>query len=341
MRRRLVLALALVSALAGAASPAGAVPRPAPPRPDPRTISAEPSWVQRVEPSIVGLHVEADPRAASSARLGARRFGSAVIFDARGYAVTVSYALMDAVRIEAHLRGGRRVPARLAGLDLETGLGIVKLLGDGPWPAAELGQSAEAAEGAQTATVGVDEDDALVAVPGRLEAIRRFSGSWEYMLERAFFVAPGSPSWGGSAVVDSAGRVIAIASLRLGEPPHVDVAVPVEAFAPVREELIAVGRVTSRRPRPWLGLYTHATRDGVVVDDFAPAGPARSAGFRKGDRIVSVNGVSVGTQEEFYRQLWQGRAGDVVRVSVVRGARVHVIAVRSIDRYRLLRPPRP
>jgi len=74
-----------------------------------------------------------------------------------------------------------------------------------------------------------------------------------------------------------------------------------------------------------------------VVDGFAPVGPAAGAGFRKGDRILSVNGVTVGTQEEFYEQLWRGQAGDVVRVGVQRDEAIHVIAVRSIDRYRLLR----
>ena len=107
----------------------------------------------------------------------------------------------------------------------------------------------------------------------------------------------------------------------------------------MKDELIATGRIASRKTRPWLGIYTAATTSGVVVDDFAPTGPARSAGFRKGDRIVSVNGVTVVSQEEFYEQLWRGQAGDVVKVAVLRDARVHVIAVRSMDRYNLLRVP--
>ena len=32
-------------------------------------------------------------------------------------------------------------------------------------------------------------------------------------------------------------------------------------------------------------------------------GPAREAGFRRGDRILSVNGVTIASQEEFYEQL--------------------------------------
>lgn len=319
----------------------GAVPPPRELRWSPGAGPGEPSHVQRVAPAIVALRVRADEAAFSSMRLGSRRFGSGIVFDARGYAVTVSYVLVDALRVEARLRDGRTVPARPVGLDLESGLGIVKLEGAGPWPVASLGRSEDAAVGTPTATVGVDEDDELVYVTGAVRGIRRFSAFWEYMLDRALFLAPASPAWGGSAVVDTGGAVIGIASLRLGEPPHVNLAIPIEMFLAAKDELIAAGRVVSRPPRPWLGLYTASTDAGVVVEDVASVGPAAGAGFRRGDRIVSVNGVAIGSQEEFYAELWRGRAGDVVRLGVRRDAAFHVIAVSSVDRYRLLRPPAP
>jgi len=105
----------------------------------------------------------------------------------------------------------------------------------------------------------------------------------------------------------------------------------------VKDELIAAGRVTSRRPRPWLGLHTTGGADGVVVDGFNDAGPARAAGFRRGDRIVGVDGVRVATQEEFYERLWRRKAGDTIKVAVRRGGDERVIPVRSMDRYTLYR----
>ena len=50
--------------------------------------------------------------------------------------ITVSYAVLDAISVEAVGRSGQTVPARLVGIDFESGLGVVKLLGPGPWPAA-------------------------------------------------------------------------------------------------------------------------------------------------------------------------------------------------------------
>jgi S1-C subfamily serine protease len=334
MTRRLLVTLILAIALPGLAF---AVGRPREPRLAPRDVAEVPSYVRRIEPALLGLRVRAPEEAVSSARMGAQRFATGLVFDARGYAVTVSYALLDAVRIEAQMRGGRTVPARLVGLDLETGLGVVKLDGEGPWATAALGQSADVQAGALTGTIGVDEDNDLAWATSQVESVRRFSGYWEYMLDRALIVGPSIDSWGGGAVVDAHGVVIGIASLRIGDAPHVNVAIPIEKFVAVKDELVATGRVVSRPPRPWLGLYTIPRNGTVVIDGFSPQGPARDAGFRRGDRILSVNGVTIGSQEEFYEQLWRGRAGDVVRVAVQREAGVQVIAVQSIDRYRLFR----
>ena len=100
---------------------------------------------------------------------------------------------------------------------------------------------------------------------------------------------------------------------------------------------MTAGRVVSRRPRPWIGLYTVAHPGRVVVDGFNEAGPARAAGFRRGDQIVRVNGVDVASQEEFYEQMWRRQAGDLIEVIVRREDAVRVIPVRSIDRMTLYR----
>jgi S1-C subfamily serine protease len=305
------------------------------PRLHPTEVSALPSFVRRVEPSVVALHVRNAENATSSVRLGTRRFGSGVIFDQRGYVVTVSYLLLDAVSIEAKGRDGRAVPARVVGLDLDTGLGVVKLEGAGPWTAATLGDSRAVAVGARTGTVGVDEDNDLVQVSGAVHAVRRFSAYWEYMLDRAIIVAPASPQWGGSAVVNDRGELIGIASLRLGEPPHVNLAIPIEKFVAVKDELIESGRIASRPPRPWLGLYTVALPAGLFVSELSPVGPASRAGFRQGDRILKINGVAVASQEEFYEQLWSRRAGDLIELSVQRDNQVRTISVPSVDRHGL------
>ncbi len=114
-----------------------------------------------------------------------------------------------------------------------------------------------------------------------------------------------------------------------------NLAIPIEKFIAVKDELIESGRIASRPPRPWLGLYTVSMPAGLFVSELSPVGPASRAGFRQGDRILKVNGVAVASQEEFYEQLWSRRAGDLIELSVQRDNQVRTISVPSVDRHHL------
>ena len=317
---------------------APAAPRDVDRRLEPARVSPLPSQVRRVEPAVVGIRVEVEPDRPSAATLGVERAGSGVIFDAdQGYVLTVSYLLLDAERIQVTLRDGRKVPARLTGLDLEAGIGVARLEGAGPWPAATLGDSRAVAAGDATGTVGVSDEGDLVATASRVQSVRSFAAPWEYMLDRAFIVIPHNAAFGGAALVDTAGRVIGVTSLRLGEAPHVDLAIPIEQFLAVKDELIARGRVTSRAPRPWLGLYTEPGAGGLLVSGLSPLSPARAAGLRPGDVIVQLNGRQVASREDFYRTLWEAEVDRDVHVTVARPGGHHAITVRPVDRYRFYR----
>ena len=315
-----------------------AAPADTSPRHDPRQVSPLASQIRRVEPAVVGIRVEVDPGRPSAATLGTERWGSGVIFDGdRGYAITVSYVLLDARRIEVALRDGRRVPARLTGLDLEVGVGVIQLDGHGPWPAAALGDSSTVTAGAVTGTVGVSGEGHLVSTPSRIESVRSFTAAWEYLLDRAFIVSPYNAAFGGAALVDTAGRVIGVTSLRLGGTPPVNLAIPIEKFLAHKDDLLANGRVTGRAPRPWLGLYTESVQGGVAVSGLNPMSPARAAGLRPGDVIVALNGRPVATREEFYHALWQSPMDRDVEVTVMRAGGRAAITVRPGDRYRFYR----
>ena len=93
---RLLLLLLLLLVPVGLA----AAPRGTSPRPDLPPVDGTPAFARRAAPAMVGLRVEASPDAPSSANLGTERAGSAVIFDPAGYALSVSYLLLDAERIE-------------------------------------------------------------------------------------------------------------------------------------------------------------------------------------------------------------------------------------------------
>ncbi len=305
----------------------------------PQPTSAAPAYIERVAPAVVGIDTKIPPDRPSALTLGPVRSGSGVIFDPAGYAVTVGYILTDATLIQVRLRDGRVVPARFVGQDYESGIGVIKLEGAGPWPHAPLGNSSAVSAGEPVAIVGVTGENEVAATQGSIQDIRRFTGYWEYLLERAFIVAPPNPAFGGSPLVNTQGEIIGVTSLRLGDPPNVNLAIPIEYFLAAKDELFKEGRVKSRPPRPWLGLYTVETPQGLVIAGAAPSGPAVDAGFERGDVIVRLNAEKVESQEDFYRKLWKTRIGDEVTIVVLREAKFQVIGVRTIDRQSLSRKP--
>jgi S1-C subfamily serine protease len=285
-----------------------------------------------VLPAVVGIRTQIPMNRLSAGSLGQERWGSGVVIDPAGHVLTVGYIILDAERIDVFLRDGRTRPARLVANDFESGIGVVKLEGEGPWPWAPLGDSKSVTVGQSTGILGVDEARQVIATQGTVKEIRGFAGNWEYMLERAIIVEPHNPAFGGSPLLNAAGEVIGISSLRLGDRPYLSLAIPIELFSPVREELLAKGRVTSRRPRPWIGVTSVPVEGGVGVARLSRSGPAMDAGLRAGDVIVRLNGEKVDSLESFDQRLWERTAGEEITLVVIRESGFEAIKVKTADR---------
>ena len=216
------------------------------PRPNPDDLPAMPTYVQRVAPDVVGLRVRAAETVRPRPRLGAQRFGapgsSSTRADTRSPSAT---CCSTPSRIEARVHDGRPCAARAGAASISTpGLAVVQLEGDGPWPAATLVRLARRrGRRAHRAPSGVDEDGDLVRATSTLQAVRRFSAYWEYMLDRALMLAPGEPVVGRQRRRRRAGprdrhRLAPAGRAAAREPRH-----------PGREVLRREGRADGGRPR--------------------------------------------------------------------------------------------
>jgi uncharacterized integral membrane protein (TIGR00697 family) len=319
------------------AATATAAPRATTPRLDPGTTSAVPTAVSRITPAVVALRAQVPPDRPSAATLGTERSGSGVIVDPDGLVLTVGYLVLEASAIEVRLADGRTLPARVAGYDFESGFGLLRLPAGPRYPAAPLGRSDAVAPGQPVSVVGVADDGQAQGVPARVTGARRFVAYWEYMLDRALFVAPQHPAFGGAALVDPDGALLGIVSLRLERE---NLAIPIDLFLAARDDLVARGR-PARPARPWLGVRAVAIDGGVAIAGVSPSGPAQAAGLRHGDVIVRVNGERVADLEDFYRKLWRLAAGSEVELGVFRDGQLETVAVRTRDRYTIFRTPAP
>jgi S1-C subfamily serine protease len=283
-----------------------------------------------VRAAVVAIETRVPPDRPSTATLGEERAGSATVIEPDGLAVTVGYLVLEAARIDVTLEDGRRTTARVVGHDFESGLALIRLdPAGGPYVAARLGQSAGLASGQPAAIVGVGALAPAVGVMVRVTGVGPFVAYWEYLLDRAVFVAPHHPAFGGAARVDPDGALVGVVSLRLSAG---HVAIPIDLLGPVRDAMVRTGR-PARPSRPWLGIRAVAIDGGVGIAGVSPVGPAQAAGLRPGDVILRLNGERVADVEAFYRRLWAESVGQPLDLGVWRDGAIETVTVSPRDRY--------
>ncbi len=336
----LIRNFALLVALALAGSVAAPCAEPKGSAEEARQAQAE-DEAENVLAAIVHVKTKAIPGARSIQTLGETREGTGVVIDERGDIVTIGYLVIEADAIEVTTQEDRTVPASLVGYDHVSGLGLVRpsvSLRIKPMP---MGQAADLSlhEPVMILPSGGREAASLAYVVSR----RKFTGSWEYLLESAIFTAPPSLQWAGAALVSREGKLVGIGSLlvrnALEEDTQVagNMFVPIDLLKPILADLIAKGR-RNEPARPWLGLATDELQGHLVVSRVSPEGPADHAGIRSGDIVVGVGPSAVTSQEELYRKVWAlGAAGVDVPLKVLQGVELRELKLHSIDRLQYFR----
>lgn len=347
-RRRPVLALAamLLGVAAGGAS-LGATEKPGPSAPGAQAAAVPTEQVlalQRASDAVVGIEVEAVAEARSNETLGRQRSGSGVVIGTDGVVLTIGYLLLEAEDVSLLLDSGRRVPARVLGMDLDSGFGLVQALVPIAVPAAPLARDS-----------GVSFEESLLLVSGghegavsvaRLSSRRAFSGFWEYHIDTALFTRPPRTDHSGAGLFNARGELLGIGSLLVMDTPGEHEAgpgnmfVPVELLAPIIGELRERG-TSSASHRAWLGVNCQEQPDGVRVVRISRDSPAEAAGIEAGDLITGIDGAAVAGLEAFYKRLWSGGGAERnVTLELRRQGESRTVQVHSVDRMRTLRRAR-
>jgi S1-C subfamily serine protease len=293
--------------------------------------------------AVVSLRVEIPDDAFTASILGTERNGSGVVIDDKGIVLTIGYLITEAESIWITTQSGVVAPGHALAYDQVTGLGLVM-------PLAPLGV-------APIPRVGLDDAELdgpvyVISHGGRTHALRaevfarrEFAGYWEYLLDEALFTTPAHPEWSGAALLDEKGRLVGIGSLFVQEADGDETVkgnmfVPSELIDPILGDLLRLGRA-DRTPRPWLGIYTAETKEGITIQGVSEGGPAARAGVEPGDIIRGVGDEAVDSLGDFYRKLWQrGGAGISVPLTLLRNGKPTSVTVRSVDRNDLLKKPR-
>jgi serine protease DegQ len=229
--------------------------------------------------------------------------GSGVIVSSEGYVLTNNHVVDGADEIELALMDGRKIAARIVGVDPDTDLAVLKTEEKG-LPAITFGTADKARVGDVVLAIGNPFGVGQTVTLGIVSALGRSQigiNTYENFIQTDAAINPGNS---GGALVDSNGHLIGVNTAifsRTGGSLGIGFAIPVSVARHVMESIITAGAVT----RGWIGIepqnLTPELADsfraprgrGVLVANVVRNGPAEEAGIRVGDVLMTVDGKPV------------------------------------------------
>jgi len=271
----------------------------------------------------------------STTALGA---GSGFFISADGYIVTNNHVVADATEITVKLSDERELTARLIGRDESTDLAVIKVEG-GNFPFVSFEQSAEPRVGDWVIAVGNPFGLGGTATAGIVSARGRdIDSAYVDYIQIDAAINRGNS---GGPTFDVYGRVIGVNTVILspsGGSVGIGFAIPADVAKSITDRLMkgeSIERgylgveITSltRAYRESMGLS--ADTKGAFINSTTPGGPADKGGVQAGDIVVSLNGEPIDSSTDLTRLVGRARAGDTLRLEVLRDGRRQTLTVRS------------
>jgi putative serine protease PepD len=266
-----------------------------------------------------------------------RASGTGFVIDDRGTIVTNAHVLGESTAANVR-RGDSRsaIRATVLGTDPSTDLAVLRVdpsdFGT-PRPLT-LADSDAVRVGDDVVAIGhpfgLDRTATAGIVSGLGREIQAPNGfSIDEVIQTDAAINPGNS---GGPLVDMRGRVVGVNSqiATAGANGNVGVGFAVPSNT-VRDVVPRLAR-GEKIERAYLGLTTAAGSSGVEVQAVVPGGPAARAGLERGDRILSVDGHTVGEPGDVTDAIDAREPGDTVTVEVERDGRRERIEVELGDR---------
>ncbi|MGY1838995.1 MULTISPECIES: S1C family serine protease [unclassified Modestobacter] len=296
-------------------------------------VSREPGSISDIAARVIPAVVSVEVRLASAGATG-----SGVVIDAdEGYIVTNNHVVSGAADVEdAEIRAvfsdGSGSPARIVGRDPASDLAVLKVEKPGLVGAA-LGSSDEVVVGDAVVAIGSPLGLAGTVTSGIVSALDRpvrlagEGSDTNAVISAVQTDAPINPGNSGGALVDASGAVIgintAIASVggngTTGGSIGLGFAIPMNTVRDIAEQLITTGSAVHASLGVNARSVTDGTRDGALVVNVEPDGPAAEGGIEEQDVVIAVDGEPVGSSEELVVAVDAHEPGDTITVEVVRG----------------------
>ncbi|MEK4762539.1 trypsin-like peptidase domain-containing protein [Viridibacillus sp. FSL E2-0187] len=277
--------------------------------------------------------------------------GSGVIYKKVGdtaYIVTNNHVVEGAKRLEVTLADGSKAEAKLIGSDVWTDLAVISISSKKVNTVATFGNSDVLKQGETVIAIGnplgLDFSGSVTTgvVSGKDRTVPvDLNGDnepdWQAeVLQTDAAINPGNS---GGALVNLAGEVIGINSMKISESTveGLGFAIPINSAIPVINELQKSGKV--ERPSMGVSLIDltnvpafHQTRtlklpaeitEGIVISSVVKNSSAEKAGLEQYDVIVEIDGQKVDNSIELRKHLYnKKKVGDKLKVKAYRGGEI-------------------
>ena len=237
--------------------------------------------------------------------------GSGVIVSADGTIVTNHHVIRGGTDIRVVLADKREFDAKIVLKDERTDLAVLKIdAGEEILPFLEFEDSDALEVGDLVLAIGNPFGVGQTVTSGIVSALARTKvgvTDYQFFIQTDAAINPGNS---GGALVDVAGRLVGVNTAifsQSGGSHGIGFAIPANMVRVVVES----SRVGTKVLRPWLGAKLQAvTSDiadslgfdrpkGALVMQLHPKSPLNKAGIKRGDVLLSIDGKSLDSPQEF------------------------------------------
>ncbi|MEH2283372.1 MAG: HhoA/HhoB/HtrA family serine endopeptidase [Nostoc sp.] len=279
-----------------------------------------------------------------------RGLGSGFIIDKSGLVLTNAHVVDKADKVTVRLKDGRTFEGKVQGIDEVTDLAVVKINAGNDLPVAPLGSSNNVQVGDWAIAVGNPLGFDNTVTLGIISTLKRSSAQVGISDKRLDFIqtdAAINPGNSGGPLLNGQGEVIGINTAIRPDAMGIGFAIPIDKAKAIAAQLQRDGKVA----HPYLGVQMLTLTpdlakqnntdpnspiqipeiNGVFVMRVVPNSPAASAGIRRGDVILQIDGKAITSAEQLQNLVEDSRLGQVLQVKVQRGNQTQQLSVRTAE----------
>ena len=271
--------------------------------------------------------------------------GSGVIYKNEGgyaYIVTNYHVIAKSQELEVLLADGTREKAELVGSDQWTDLAVIRIANTNVSTVAEFANSDDVEVGQTAIAIGspLGSEFATSVTQGIVSATNRAvatdvdgDGQEDWVVTAIQTDAAINPGNSGGALINSAGQVIGINSMKISKSSveGMGFAIPSNEVVSIIKHLEENGKIT----RPALGIsmvnltsvntrviqqmnLPADVKSGVVIAEVDSKGSAKAAGLQAYDVIVEMDGQKIQGIQNLRKVLYSHKVGDKIEVTYYR-----------------------